>query len=255
MKSAIRKSKSTAPINLAAYRCQVMASQPHPLRCLDAIAVPTTYRRGQEVCGECRPAEHWYCVIAGAARRCALRADGRRQIVGLLLPGDFFGFTASNEYEFTVEAIVEGTVIAGYPRRRAELLVDSSPELARELRQVAFEVIARLQAQLLTLGRITAIEKVGSFLLDIARRSARGREDSVALPVSRYDIADYLAVSVETVSRSLTDLKQRGVIKFSGTRTLKIVDPEALEEGDSEGHLHRPSNTVHFSAGPRRLAS
>ena len=130
----------------------------------------------------------------------------------------------------------------------------SNPETARELRQVAFETITRLQAQLLTLGRITAIEKVGSFLLDMARRSAPGRRNSVALPVSRYDIADYLAVSVETVSRSLTDLKQRGVIKFSGTRTLKIVDPDALEEGDGEGHLDRPSNTVHFSAGRRHVA-
>jgi CRP/FNR family transcriptional regulator, nitrogen fixation regulation protein len=253
MKSVAKKSKSVAPFNLASYRCQVMASQPHPLKCLDSLAVPTTYHRGQEVCGECRPAEHWYCVITGAARRCAQRADGRRQIVGLLLPGDFFGFTAGNEYEFTVEAVVEGTVVAGYPRRRAELLVDSSPEIARELRQVVFETITRLQAQLLMLGRITAIEKVGSFLLDMARRSAPGRDDSVALPVSRYDIADYLAVSVETVSRSLTDLKQRGVIKFSGTRTLKIVDPNALKEGDAEGPLDRPSNTIHFSAG-RRLA-
>jgi CRP-like cAMP-binding protein len=253
MKSVAKKSKSVAPVNLASYRCQVMASQSHPLQCLDSLAVPTTYHRGQEVCGECRPADHWYCVITGAARQCALRADGRRQILGLLLPGDFFGFTASNDYEFTVEAVVEGTVIASYPRRRAELLVDSNPEIARELRQVAFGAMTRLHVQLLTLGRITAIERVGSFLLDMARRSAHGRDDSVALPVSRYDIADYLAVSVETVSRSLTDLKQRGIIKFSGTRTLKIVDPNALEEGDAEGPLDRPSNTVHFSAG-RRVA-
>jgi CRP/FNR family nitrogen fixation transcriptional regulator len=254
MKSVAMKSKPITPINLATYRCQVMASQAHPLKCLDSLAVPTTYHRGQEVCGECRPAEHWYCVIAGAARRCALRADGRRQIVGLLLPGDFFGFTAGNEYDFTVEAVVEGTVVAGYPRRRAELLVDSNPETARELRQVAFETITRLQAQLLMLGRITAIEKVGSFLLDMARRSVPGRKNSVALPVSRYDIADYLAVSVETVSRSLTDLKQRGVIEFYGTRTLKILDPDALGEGDGEGHPDRPSNTVHFSVGRPHVA-
>ena len=124
MKSAVTKSKSVTPINLAASRCQVMATQPHPLKGLNSLAVPTTYHRGQEVCGEGRPADHWYCVIAGAARRCALRADGRRQILGLLLPGDFFGFTASSDYEFTVEAVVEGTVVAGYPRRRAELLVE-----------------------------------------------------------------------------------------------------------------------------------
>jgi CRP/FNR family nitrogen fixation transcriptional regulator len=223
------KPPATGPINLAAYR-QIIASQPHPLRSLDSLATPTSYHRGQELCGEGRPAERWFCVMSGAARQYALRADGRRQILGLLLPGDFFGFTANDNFDFTCEAAVEGMVVAAYPRKRAELLADANPEIARELREVAFQTMAQLQTQLLTLGRITAIEKVGSFLLDMARRSSHGREDNVALPVSRYDIADYLAVSVETVSRSLTDLKQRGVIRFSGTRTLKIVDPEALEE-------------------------
>jgi CRP/FNR family nitrogen fixation transcriptional regulator len=75
------------------------------------------------------------------------------------------------------------------------------------------------------------------------------------LPISRYDIADYLAVSVETVSRSLTDLKQRGVIRFSGTRTLKIVDPDALEEGDVGDPVQRPSSAFHLSAGRGRAAS
>jgi CRP/FNR family nitrogen fixation transcriptional regulator len=248
------KSKPVIPINPASYRCQVMASQPHPLKSLDSLAVPKTFHRGQEICGECRPAEHWYCVISGAARRCVSRADGRRQIVGLLLPGDFFGFTAGDEYDFTVEAVVEGTVIASYPRLRVELLADTDPQVARELRQVAFEALARLQAQLLTLGRITAIEKVGAFILEMAQRSAQCRGDSVALPISRYDIADYLAVSVETVSRSLTDLKQRGVIKLAGTRTIKIVDRDALEDVDCNGRVGRPQNVAHFPPVRRREA-
>jgi len=242
------------PINPTSYRNQVMASQPHPLRSLDALAVLMTCHRGQEICGESRPAEHWYCIISGAARRYVLRADGRRQIVGLLLPGDFVGFSAGDQYDFTVEAIAEGTVVASYPRRRVELLADSDPQVARELRQVAFEGLARLQAQLLTLGRITATEKVSAFILEMAQRATRGRDDSVALPVSRYDIADYLAVSVETVSRSLTDLKKRGVIKFSGTRTLKIVDRGALEEADSERSV-TPSASVHYFPPGRRCGA
>ncbi len=241
------KAKTPSPINLANYRHQVMASQPHPLKSFDSLAVPMTCRRGQEICGESRPAEHWYCVISGAARRHVLRADGRRQIVGLLLPSDFFGFTAGDEYDYTVEAVVEGTVVASYPRRRAETLADSEPQIARELRQVTFEALARLQTQLLTLGRITAIEKVSSFILEMARRSANGSGDSVALPISRYDIADYLAVSVETVSRSLTDLKQRGIIKFCGTRMVKIVDRDALEEGDNDNRS--PTNARYLPPG------
>jgi len=161
-----------------------------------------------------------------------IRLDGRRQIVDLLLPGDVFGFTSLDEYDSSVEAIVEGTVVAGYPRRRVEILADADPRLAREIRQVAFAALSRLEARLLILGRITVLEKVGSFILEMASRLSNQRGNSVALPMSRYDIADYLAVSVETVSRSLTDLKHRGVIKLAGTRTVRIVDPHALEEGE-----------------------
>ncbi|MEA2904388.1 MAG: family transcriptional regulator, nitrogen fixation regulation protein [Alphaproteobacteria bacterium] len=223
----------SSPTNGAYYR-SLFANRPHRLKSVDSIAAIMICHRGQEICREAQAAEHWYFVISGVVRRCVLRADGRRQIVGLLLPGDFFGFTAGDEYDYTAEAVADGTVLASYPRRRVEALADSDPSLARELRQVTFEAMSRLQAQLLILGRITALEKVGSFILEMETRLSHGRGDSIALPVSRYDIADYLAVSVETVSRSLTDLKQRGVIKLSGTRTVKIVDRDMLEEGEHE---------------------
>src|ERR1700730_11562736 len=158
------------------------------------------------------------------------------QIVDLLLPGDFFGRTAREAYDFTVEAIDPGTIVAGYPRRRVEALADSDPRLAREGRKLVLEAMSRLQAQLLSIGRITAPEKVGSFLLDMAARLSPGHPDNVMLPVSRYDIADYLAVSVETVSRSLTDLKHRGVISFSGTRSVRIVDRDALDDRETAAH-------------------
>jgi CRP/FNR family nitrogen fixation transcriptional regulator len=204
------------------------------LKSLDALAMITPHHRGQEICSQGHPAQHWYCVVSGVARRCVVRSDGRRQIVDLLLPGDFFGFTAGDEYDYTVEAVAEGARTASYPCQRIEMLADSDPRLAREIRHVAFEALSRLQSQLLIVGRITALEKVGSFILEMATRLSDGAGDNVVLPVSRYDIADYLAVSVETVSRSLTDLKHRGVIKLSGTRTVRIVDRDALEEGDRE---------------------
>src|ERR1700719_437754 len=197
---------------------------PDPLKAVEPIAVILSRHRGEEICREGQPAEYWYRVVSGTARRCVVRSDGRRQIVDLLLPGDFFGFTSRAEYDFTVEAVAEGTSVASYPRRRVELLADSDPELARKLRQVMFEALARLQGQLLILGRVTAPEKVGSFLLEMAARASGGQEDRVVMPISRYDIADYLAISVETVSRSLTDLKHRGIIRFRGTRLVRIVD-------------------------------
>jgi CRP-like cAMP-binding protein len=212
-------------------------SQPRTeLKSLQSAAPVAKFHRGQAICSKGGPANSWYCIVSGVGRCYVVSADGRRQIVDLLLPGDFFGFTASDDYDFTVEAVVEGTSIASYSRRRLELLADSDPALAREIRQVAFRALSRLQAHLLTVGRITALEKVSSFILEMTRRSSDSEEDRLVLPVSRYDIADYLAVSVETVSRSLTDLKQRGVIKLSGTRMLRIVNREALDDMEPGGH-------------------
>jgi CRP-like cAMP-binding protein len=194
------------------------------------------------------PAVSLYRLVAGGARRCVLRSDGRRQIVDLLLPGDFFGLTLGTEYDCTVEAMTEGTVAAAYPRRRLEALAQYDQELARELRQLAFEALARMQTQLLIVGRITALEKVGSFLIEMSNRLSQAGSNSVVLPVSRYDIADYLAISVETVSRALTDLRQRGFIDLSGPRNVRIIDPVALEESDRMGH------TGHAACSARRLS-
>jgi CRP-like cAMP-binding protein len=223
------------------------ANRSHPLQGLDHLAITTSYSRGQEICGQSRPADNWYLVVAGSARRYVARPEGRRQIVDLLLPGNFFGCTARDEYDFTVEAISVGTTITRYPRRRVEALADSDPRLAREIRMLVLEAMSRLQSQLLIVGRVTAPEKVGSFLLDMAARLSPERPDNVMLPVSRYDIADYLAVSVETVSRSLTDLKHRGVIAFSsGTRSVRIVDRDALDDGEASRAHDAPgrSNTA-----------
>jgi CRP/FNR family transcriptional regulator, nitrogen fixation regulation protein len=221
-------------INGVAYYRNLLSSRTHPLRNLDAIATIVPFHRGQEICIQGRSVEHWYFLICGAARRCAIRSDGRRQIVDLLLPGDFFGFgfTFGDQSDATIEAVAEATVVASYPRRRIEQLAESDPKIAREIWEIAFTGMSRLQAQLLILGRITALEKVGSFILEMAERLSNGETHRVALPVSRYDIADYLGVSVETVSRALSDLKQRGAIKLLDTRTVSVVHRDVLEEGE-----------------------
>jgi CRP-like cAMP-binding protein len=213
-----------------------VVSRSHPLERLDSLALTQRYHRGQEISDEAHPAEYWYRLLFGAARRGVVRPDGRRQIIDLLLPGDFFGFPVHDEYGFAVEAIIEDTRVACYPRHRIETLANSDPMVGRELCQIAFAGIARLQAQLLIIGRITALEKVGSFLVDMADRLSGGYADRVVLPISRYDIADYLGISVETVSRALTGLKHQGVISLAGTRSIRIVDRDALEEGKRDTH-------------------
>jgi CRP/FNR family nitrogen fixation transcriptional regulator len=186
----------SSQINCAAYYRNLLSTQPHPLQNLDALAVIVPFHRGQEICSEGRSVEHWYFLICGAARRCAIKPDGRRQIVDLLLPGDFFGLAFGDQSDATIEAVAENTVVASYPRPRIEVIAESDPKIARELRDIAFKALSRMQTQLLILGRITALEKVGSFLLEMSARLSNGDSERVALPISRYDIADYLGVSI-----------------------------------------------------------
>jgi CRP-like cAMP-binding protein len=213
-----------------ARQASAILHQRGAIEALDALATIKRWSRGQEICSEEGATEYWYRVVSGMARRYAVRPSGRRQIIGLLLPGDFFGFPARGEC-FAIEAVIEGTRVACYPRRRVETLADANPRIAREIREMSFQAISQLQEQILILGRTTALKKVGSFLLKTIGRLSDGRSARIVLPMSRYDIADYLGLSVETVCRSLTELKRRGVITLVGTRGISIVDPDALEEG------------------------
>ena len=205
-----------------------------PLAAMEALAATTLFHRGEEIYGPDDPAEHWYRVVFGMARKCAVTADGRRQVVDFLLPGDFFGLIVRHEHQFAVEAVVEGTAIARYPRRRIEMLADSDPRVGRRIREIAFEAISRSQARMVILGRMTAQEKVGAFLIELAERSRERLADGIVLAMSRYDIADYLALAAETVSRTLSELGQSGAIRFEDTHRVRIVDRDALEEGGGE---------------------
>ena len=212
-----------------AYLCP--KRRPDVPQSMAALATFTRCRRGQKIYGSEDPPEHWYSVVSGMARKSTLLTDGRRRIVDFLLPGDFFGFSARDECYFEVDAVIEDTIVARYPQRRVEALADSDPEVGRRIRQLAFESVSRLQARILILGRVTALEKVCAFLLEMAQRSPNGASAVVVLPMSRYDIADYLALSVETVSRALTTLKRRGAITLIGKRQVRIDDRAALHQG------------------------
>jgi CRP/FNR family nitrogen fixation transcriptional regulator len=227
-KGAVMKTRTHA----ADYYRRILSVQPHALKRLDEMAAIVKCHRDQEILNSSGPAGHWYYVIVGAVRRCTIRSDGRRQIVDLMLPQDFF-FVSDSKGEETIEAIAEETVLASYPSGRVELLAEGDRQFARELREVAFQSLARTQNQLMILGGVTAIEKVGSFLLALERRASE-RRGQVELPVTRYDIAEYLAVSVETVCRAITDLQHRGVIALAGTRTVKILNRGALEDRGGE---------------------
>jgi CRP/FNR family nitrogen fixation transcriptional regulator len=193
-----------------------------------------SYRRGERIYADTDLADHWYCVLAGAVRKYSLLSDGRRQIVDFLLPGDFFGFRERHHQFFATDAIVNGTTIARYGRRSLESAADADSRLAREIREVLFDSISRSQARLLITGRVTSTEKVRAFLIEMAQRCFDRRQQSIVLPMSRYDIADYLGLSVETVSRALTRLRRRKTIRFVDKHTISILDRDWLENGLEE---------------------
>jgi CRP/FNR family transcriptional regulator, nitrogen fixation regulation protein len=201
-----------------------------PLNIMATLAITSSCRRGEEIYRQDAPAEHWYRVVAGMVRKCAMQADGRRQIVDFFVAGDFFGFCTTDRHYFSAESVINGTVVARYPRRQLETLADSDHRVARCIRELTFEAIARLQARMLVLGRMTAAEKVGLFLIEMSDRARNGGGEYgyIVLPMSRSDIADYLALSVETVCRAMTDLRQSGAIRLAGSHRVIIINHSAL---------------------------
>jgi CRP-like cAMP-binding protein len=198
------------------------------LAALERLAILARYEPGESIYRCNDSIEHWFRIVSGAARKSAMSDDGRRHIVDFIFPGDLFDFGAFGSRQFCVEAIVPGTVIARYPRRSVERLADSDPHIARNIREAAFESIGRLQRRMIILGRATALEKVSTFLLEMSDRSLTAPTHAMLLPMSRYDIADYLAMAVETVSRTLTELRARQTIAFRSVRQVRICNRDAL---------------------------
>jgi CRP/FNR family nitrogen fixation transcriptional regulator len=190
---------------------------------LQLIATVRPVRREQTIIEQNGEGDSWYCVISGAARQFIISPEGRRQIVDILLPGDFFGFGPDKHARFAVQAITDGTIIARYPGMQLDALANSDPRVARELRGRLSSTVARLQEQILLVSTMTATEKVRAFLFHMIGRLPSGEEDTTYLPMSRHDIADQLGISVETVSRSITDLQSAGVIELAGPRTIGIT--------------------------------
>lgn len=197
---------------------------------LATMSIVGSYGKSQTICKEDGPEDHWYRILTGAARKYTLMSDGRRRIIDFLLPGDYFGFRERHHQLFAVDAMIEGTTVARYPRNRLEAAADRDSSLAREIRDIVLDAMSRSQARLLILGRVRSVDKVGAFLTEMAERFYDGR-DTVGLPMSRYDIADYLALSVETVSRALTRLRQERAIRFVDKHRVAILDHDLLEGG------------------------
>ncbi|MBR1227840.1 MULTISPECIES: helix-turn-helix domain-containing protein [unclassified Bradyrhizobium] len=179
-----------------------------------------TYKKGTEIYGETEPADYVYQVKTGAVRSYKLLSDGRRQIGAFHLVGDIFGLENGNEHRFTAEAIVSTTVRL-IKRRSLEMVAESDAMVSRNLLSMTTDNLQHAENHMLLLGRKTSLERVAAFLIEMDRRlTAAG---VMPLPMSRRDIADYLGLTLETVSRALSRLHEHGIIGFIGSNQRQIV--------------------------------
>jgi CRP/FNR family transcriptional regulator, nitrogen fixation regulation protein len=184
-----------------------------------------SFPRNAEIYGEGEPADFVYQVVSGTVRTSKILSDGRRQIGGFYLPGDIFGLDLGDEHAFSAEAIGDATVV--YVRRSAVLaLADRDGHVARQLWAATARELSQAQRRVLLLIQ-SAQERLAGFLLEMAERARSG--DSVDLAMTRQDIADYLGLTIETVSRTLTTLAEEAVIELPSTRRILLRDRAALE--------------------------
>jgi CRP-like cAMP-binding protein len=197
------------------------------LGALDRMGTVVSLHREQPLFHEADPAESYFKVVAGAIRSCKLLADGRRHIGEFFLPGDFIGLDAQTGYLFTAEAVTDTTVVR-YSRRSVDALAWQDPRIGHSLLRIACHGLSTAQTQMVLLGRKTAEERIASFILGLAERN--GAADRVSLPMTRIDIGDHLGLTMETVSRALTQLRKDGVIAFTSSHELVIRDHGMLAD-------------------------
>jgi CRP/FNR family nitrogen fixation transcriptional regulator len=189
------------------------------------VASEFTYKRDEEIFGEDEPAEYVYQVVSGAVRSYKLLSDGRRQIGAFHLPGDVFGLESGSTHRLAAEAIVDTTVRL-VKQSSLEKAAGVDVRVARKLWTMTVGELKHAEDHMLLLGRKNAMERVATFLLEMDRRLAVA--GIMALPMCRRDIGDYLGLTLETVSRALSELHAKGVLGFSGARQIILRNRQHL---------------------------
>ena len=182
------------------------------------------FGRNVEIYGHSEPADYLYKVVNGAVRTYKVLNDGRRQIGSFYLPGDIFGLEVGGEHTFSADAVADSKILV-IKRSVLVALAGRDKEVARQLWAMAAAELERAQDHIMLLVK-TARERVVGFLLEMAARSPGSSE--VDLPMSRQDIADYLGLTIETVSRMMTQLGNSGAIAVPTSRHIVLRSRGAL---------------------------
>jgi CRP-like cAMP-binding protein len=199
---------------------------------LQSIGTVCQFGRNQTIFSDGDDAVYSYKVVSGAVRLVKLMADGRRHIAGFQLPGDLFGIEWTGEYELTAEAVTEVTAVR-YSRTHLERLGEERADVRRQLTERLRDDLRAAHDHLISLGCQSARERVASFLLLLARRMGAKDGAAIEMHMGRQDIADYLGLTIETVCRTLSDLKDARVIEIPNRHQIVICSFTRL---DSAAH-------------------
>ena len=196
---------------------------------IELMGAPVPFARNAEIYAEGESADYLYKVVEGTARTSKVLADGRRQIGGFYLPGEIFGLEVGDQHTFSAETITDCKVLV-IKRSALIALADRDHDVARQLWTVTGNELTRVQGHILLLIK-SAQERVAAFLLEMAARIPT--DNFVDLPMSRQDIADYLGLTIETVSRTLTQLEHRAAIELPSSRRIVLRNRAALNRLNS----------------------
>jgi CRP/FNR family nitrogen fixation transcriptional regulator len=191
---------------------------------LEMMGSQMRFGRNAEIYGESEPAEYLYKVVSGAVRTYKVLADGRRQIGAFYLPGDIFGLEASDEHSFSAEAVSDSQVLV-IKRSAVMDLAARDSGVAQQLWTVTGHELQRAQDHVMLLIK-SAQERVAGFLVEMAKRAPGA--STIQLAMSRQDIADYLGLTIETISRTLTQFEKSSAIALPTSRQIEIRNRAAL---------------------------
>jgi CRP/FNR family transcriptional regulator len=212
-----------------------MPASPECLCELQKFAIRKVYEPGQAVFWEGDRSEFVYKLLSGAIKGYKLLSNGRSQIARFAISGDLLGHPAFDSYAYTAEALSRCEVLQ-FPKKRFDQVSEQDPQLRRALGALLAQELHETQKQVLLLGRMAAMERVSQFLVDFAERargSSRATSEAntllVELPMTRADIADYLGLTIETVSRIFSRFRRGGLIELPKPNVIRFRDPARFQ--------------------------
>jgi CRP/FNR family nitrogen fixation transcriptional regulator len=191
---------------------------------MSQMGLQMTFSRDEEIFGQEEPADLVYRVLEGSVRTTRLMSDGRRQIGDFYFPGDLVGLEVGSIHRFSAEALGH-CVVQVLKRSALARLAETDPAIERMISRATAKELDRAHDHVLLLGRKTACERVASLLMRLAGRTS---SPTAELPMGRQDMADYLGLTIETVSRMLTQLQSEAVVHFTGLRAFTVCNRMAL---------------------------